>query len=443
MQSSLGKFHEAALMRLWVVALLQSQAWGVAASSLSPVQIAQLRLAAKFAPLDTEFCGSVGGLPSPADFQLAQDPLFKFFAYDTQDDLTWVLREEVQQCLESVSNSAVNGTEWVGQANLWEAAKGMFQKLGQSVDPNNWIRRQWLELNPTLAADTVLRTASYRTAPMSSYPDASLIQQPCNALSNYAYYEIALIACNNAVSDFGGTWPWRSEAIAAPVMLAFASFSMHSNPIRNPFDTNVFDPLAIRVLAFQLFQGYVRSLAVDLNEPGVAVVLGITPDEPFGDARDLVRQLHSIWSGPAAQWASAQALIESVPDFEISVSSVILILMYNLLSDTVGPGLGRFFYRELCIFLADAVVRESDGRAWDSLTYLATIIPLQLRLSPHTFFRRVPHELFLVPSTTQERLAERFFANLVRHLWTPSRPQHGNGLQPLLRVGNLVGLEGP
>ena len=351
------------LTRLFVAACLW-QACRVAAFTLSPIQIEQLRLAAKFAPLDTEFCGAISGFPGPAELNFASDPLLKFFTYDTKDDLTWVLREEVQQCLESVSNSAINGTEWVVQANLWEAAKGMFQKLGEAVGPSDWVQFpfRWVEFNPTPVEDTVLRTASYRTAPMSSYPDGAVMQQPCNSLTNYAYYEGSLVACSNELSDFGGAWPWRSEMIAAPALLAFASFSLHSNPTQTPFLTPFFDNFAIRVLLFMAFQGFVRSLAVNINEPTISAILGILPDEPYGDARVVVRQLHTIWAGPADQWATVQALDDTTPPFELSISVVVAIIFYILLTDTVGAVLASFFYPEVCVILVDAVVPDTDFR---------------------------------------------------------------------------------
>ena len=302
------------MMRLFVATLLQLRTWSVAAFTPSPLQIAQLRLAAKFAPLDTEFCSNIGGFPGPTELQYAREPLFKFFTYDLKNDLSWVFRKDVEQCLESVSNSAINGTEWVVEANLWEAAKGMFQRLGEAVGPSDWSQFFWTEDNPTPAADTVLRTASYRTAPMSSYPESSLIRQPCNTLSNYAYYEISLLACSKELSDFGGTWPWRSELVAAPALVAFASFSLHSNPVEVPFDTLFFDVIAIRALTFLAFQALVRSLAVDITDPTLTVILGLSNDNPFGDARDVVRQLHSIWAGPANQWASSEALNNTLPN---------------------------------------------------------------------------------------------------------------------------------
>ena len=349
-------------MRLFV-ALLQWHTWRLAAFTPSPIQIAQLRLAAKFATLDTEFCGAIDGLPGPTELQFAANPLFKFFAYDPKEDFTWVLREDVQQCLESVRNSNANGTEWIVQSNLWEAAKEAYQKLGEAIEgPGDWnLFQQWMERSPTPITDTVLRTATHRTAPMSSLPDHFFLQQPCNSFSNYAYYEISLEACSNDFNDFDATWPWKSEVIAGGALLAFGSFAMHSNPIESAaLNTGFFDVFAIQVLFFLLYQGYVRTLAVNASEPAIGIILGVFPDQPFGDARDVMRQLQSIVGGPASGWVSATALEEASPTYQLGASALVAVMLYTSLSETVGPVFTPVLYREICIFLVESLLAEED-----------------------------------------------------------------------------------
>ena len=350
-------------MRVIVGVLLQWRTWRLAASfTPSPVQIAQLRLAAKFAPLDTEFCGAIDGLPGPAELQFAANPLFKFFTYDTNEDFTWVLREDVQQCLESVRNSNANGTEWIVQPSLWEAAELMYFKLGDTITPGDWLNQGWIEDNPTPVTSTVLRTASYRTAPMSSMPDQSFLQQPCNSLSNYAYYEISLEACKGDISDLGGTWPWQNEMTAVGALLAFGSFALHSNGARNPINSAFLDGFSIRCMFFLLFQAFVRNFAVDTGEPALQTILGVFPDQPFGDSRDVIRQFQTILGGPTSGWNSATDLDDALPEYELSAAAIVSLALYLQLIDTVGPVFTPLLYGEVCSFLVDALVPDRFSR---------------------------------------------------------------------------------
>eukprot|EP00438_Fugacium_kawagutii_P022155 Skav235753 [mRNA] locus=scaffold803:121273:121854:+ [translate_table: standard] len=64
--------------------------------------------------------------------------------------------------------------------------------------PNLWWRQSWFEHNPVKNSDTVLGSSPGLTAPISNMSMEAWEQQPCNAFSNAAFFEISIQACKTA-----------------------------------------------------------------------------------------------------------------------------------------------------------------------------------------------------------------------------------------------------
>ena len=81
----------------------------------------------------------------------------------------------------------------------------IYKQLGDTARPSHWWKQGWFEHNPVQNNETVLGISPSATAPMSSMSDEAWEQQPCNAFSNAAFFEVSLQACKTA-SAWGQDW---------------------------------------------------------------------------------------------------------------------------------------------------------------------------------------------------------------------------------------------
>lgn len=227
----------------------------------------------------------------------------------------------------------------------------IYRKLGETATPNQWFRQSWIEHHPVINADTVLGLAKNESAPISSMSDTAWEQQPCNAFSNAAFFEVSIQACSSVVEDFGGSWNYRDELVAAAALMAFGSFAMHGNPasgkyhevtgsavgvsypvnenetnLSMPYDTSMFDRVSMDVLFFVLFQATVRCMAEDPTDPSLKPVIGLFEDPelaPLGcdnmycDAREITRMYQNALNADTDQWYIAHSLRNVVPGHQV------------------------------------------------------------------------------------------------------------------------------
>ena len=83
-------------------------------------------------------------------------------------------------------------------------APRIYRKLGDTARPDKWFRQAWIEYHPVLNSETVLGLGKNESAPMSSMSLEASQQQPCNAFSNAAFFEVSIQACNSPVQERRG-----------------------------------------------------------------------------------------------------------------------------------------------------------------------------------------------------------------------------------------------
>lgn len=157
-------------------------------------------------------CPGINQEPTDLERDFASKPYYKYFTYDTYDARTWSTLAGLDTCLRSVTD------EWIGASDLWEANQLLFERFGQQVDKSMWWKQLWIEWDPLPDNKTILSTFPQASAPMSSMPPSSWIQQPCNAMSNAAYFEVSLYAC-------------QAASVAMAVCLGIVLFSFHCSNI--------------------------------------------------------------------------------------------------------------------------------------------------------------------------------------------------------------------
>ena len=83
----------------------------------------------------------------------------------------------------------------------------IYKQLGDTARPDQWWKQGWFEHNPVQNNATVLGISPSASSPISSMSDEAWEQQPCNAFSNAAFFEISIQACKTAsASDV--RWMW-------------------------------------------------------------------------------------------------------------------------------------------------------------------------------------------------------------------------------------------
>ena len=220
-----------------------------------------------------------------------------------------------------------------------------------------WWRQAWIEHNPLRNSETILGLNKSISAPMSAMSPNAWQQQPCNAFSNAAFFEVALHACRTSLSDYKKTWAWKDEIITAAALMAFGSFAMHGNPSSGmyheatgstdpdassqmAYDTAMFDRVSMDVIFFTLFQSIVRAWASDPRDAvALKPILGLVQDPslaPLGcdmmycDSRLMVRQFQRVLTGPTSNWKQIHDFRSRAAWLVIIVISIIdlLILLF-------------------------------------------------------------------------------------------------------------------
>lgn len=367
---------------------------------LSPEQIAQLQGAAisMSVPGMAEGCTGLNQDPTDVEMDFAANAYWKYFTYDTYDPRTWVTLGDLETCLRSVPGGDVN--EWVGAPDLWEAMTLIFKQLGDTAQPNHWWKQSWFEHNPVKNSDTVLGSAPGATAPISSMSTEAWEQQPCNAFSNAAFFEISLQACKTASTqhfgDFSGTWPWKNEIIAAGALMAYGSFAMHGNPSSGnwheasgsihknvsrdlPYDTSMMDRVSMDVLFFVFFQAIVRAVARDPTDTeALKPVLGLLKSDdlaPLGcdnmycDARDSIHLYQKTLAGPTSEWYKIDDMRYGIPNYELSSVGLVLVAIRAIMSDDLFGSAGMSAYTGVCSALVLSLMPNKDEAVWAEANY--------------------------------------------------------------------------
>ncbi|CAJ1434824.1 unnamed protein product, partial [Effrenium voratum] len=312
-------------------------------------------------------------------------PYWKYFTYDTFDKRSWVTLENLEACMRTVPGGDTN--PWVMATDLWEAHVEIYKKLGASTAPSMWWKQGWIEREPVQNFDSVLGTAFAAAAPMSSMGTAAWLQQPCNALSNAAFFEVSLMACNAAsVDDYGGSFPWRSEIIAAGALMAFGSFAMHGNPSGGAYheysgstevdssrdmayDTAMFDRYSMDVLFFVFFQANVRAMAADPQDANLKRIIGLVKDDrlcalnddcTYGDSRAAIHIYQQILGGPVDQWKDVIPLRDTVPEYKVAATGLVLVSLRAIISDELFGSAAAEMYTMLCNQITLALVTPED-----------------------------------------------------------------------------------
>lgn len=358
---------------------------------LSNEQIAQLQGAAisMSVPGTDEGCTGLGKNPTDVEMDFAANAYWKYFTYDTYDPRTWVTLGDLETCLRSVPGTGVN--DWVGASDLWEAMNLIFKQLGDTARPEHWWRQSWFEHNPVKNNDTVLGTAPGATAPISSMSNEAWEQQPCNAFSNAAFFEISLQACKTASTqhfgDFGGTWSWKDEIITAAALMAYGSFAMHGNPASGDwheasgsihknasrdlnYDTSMMDRVSMDVLFFVFFQAMVRAVARDpTNVEALKPVLGLEKkpqladlgcDSMYCDARESIREYQKILAGPTSEWYKINDMRAGIPNYETASVGLVLVAIRAIMSDELFGSAGMSAYTAVCSVLVLSLMPNKD-----------------------------------------------------------------------------------
>lgn len=365
--------------------LAGSLAWTASCITLTPQNAEELRKAAEESSFNPLACPGIDEEPTDTEKDFATDPVWKYFTYDTFDSRTWKVLDGLETCLRSVPGGTTN--PWVGAADLWEAQELIYRQLGETAGPHIWRRQGWIEHDPIANNKTVLGLSATLSAPMSSIGAQSSLQQPCNALSNAAFFEVSLTACEMTLSDFGGSWPWRDEIIAAGALMAFGSFAMHGNPVyttnaddplNNVYDTGMMDRVSMDVLFFGFHQAAVRFMAVDPNDPNLGVILGVlqgSPDDPetrglcqltpgctYGDAREAIRLYEQVLAGPPSGWGVVNDMRYSVPEYRIAAVAMTLMAIRGIVNDELFGAVAPEGFALVCSVIVDALVTPDSAR---------------------------------------------------------------------------------
>lgn len=333
-------------------------------------QEAFIRQVAQSATFSDNACPGMDDPLTDTEVIYASDAAFKFFGYDTHDTNSWALLQNLQGCLEVVS-----GYDWLGgQPNLWEASKQPYIHLARVVDPRMWesgVGSEYQEDNPVNTSETIIGSAA--AVVMSSFardaPGLSL-KQPCNALSNAAFYQLALTVCSEPLPSIGG-WTWDIEARAAANLLAFGSFAFHGNPFGgadppagydgpwSPISTHFLDVIGMQVYFYLLHQATVHSIVSPSTPTEDKVgLLKIGVDGYLEDARVAVQNLTRVFTqGPETWKAEAEPLAQQMPTYTVSAVGTTLILLRAMLHDELfGRPVAMAMYELICSGLVDALL---------------------------------------------------------------------------------------
>ncbi|CAK9022626.1 unnamed protein product [Durusdinium trenchii] len=358
--------------------------------ALTSKQKSELQIAATTAVLPSEStCPGMNEEPTDTEKDFATNPYWKYFTYDTFDSHSWVTLNNLEECMRRVKGGGSN--DWVGADDLWEAHKLIYQQFGDTARPTMWWKQGWIEYSPVKNSATVLGLAKEATAPMSSMSEEAWEQQPCNAFSNAAFFEVSLAACQaedegNFV-DYSGTWSWRDEVIAAGALMAYGSFAMHGNPSSGQYhegiisddpnastdmgyDTAMFDRVSMDVLFFVFYHSIVRAMAIDpTDEASLKPILGLIKNEqlaPLGcdnmycDSRLIVREYQRILTGPTENWHVIHDMRNMVPDYKTASVGLVLVSIRAILSDELFGSSSMNAYSQICGILIGSLL-PGDG----------------------------------------------------------------------------------
>lgn len=165
----------------------------------------------------------------------ASEPQLKFLSYDLRDHRTWAGLNGLKNCLQRLPPNKFGLTRFRRRVpNVWQAQKRAYRQLGQSMRRAWWKENGYLENNAMRVSRTILGLQNRRgkrlSAPMSSMPPNSWLKEPCNSVSNAAYYEASLDACRIPANRMPSNFHWKDEMAAAMAALAFGSFGRPAAP---------------------------------------------------------------------------------------------------------------------------------------------------------------------------------------------------------------------
>jgi len=252
------------LFALTLLAMVDSKSY----DWLTQTQKSDLQRVAQLAELPE--CEDTGN-PTEIEIDYATDALVKFFPFTNAGE-SW-LGEDLQSCLETVKDK-----EWLGQySNAWEWAVGMTKEFAEHADSEKWIAAQALEYN-VVNADDIIPANHSVSGPLADFKWSGhtlKLMEPCNAVSNMAYYWVGLQVCSSQGSP--PNFDWRDEMIATSHFLMFGSFAMHGNRLGtgNPVFTQGLDAKAMNVAFNLYYQAAVHSLVQTSDPADLSQVLSL------------------------------------------------------------------------------------------------------------------------------------------------------------------------
>eukprot|EP00930_Biecheleria_cincta_P001951 TRINITY_DN103022_c0_g1_i1.p1 TRINITY_DN103022_c0_g1~~TRINITY_DN103022_c0_g1_i1.p1 ORF type:complete len:802 (-),score=154.15 TRINITY_DN103022_c0_g1_i1:195-2600(-) len=362
----------------------------------------ELRQAALAAKFDESTCSGAGSDVTDTESDFIADGQRKYFTYDLKEVRSWTQLQGLRTCLESVKGHA-----WLrGRENLWKVHEWAYGQLGQNVNLQQLDRQGWLEYNPVSSTNSVLAFDAVATAPMSSFSNS--LQQPCNALSNAAFYEVSLDVCNTSSFAAPGGWSWKDEIIAAGAGMAFGSFAMHAAPTSDSnlvmpanqsvwasYSTGGFDTAAMNVLFYVLFQAQVRSFLASSDVAAVEPILKFasTGANYAGDAAAVSQRYVETMASATAEWQDGIAwLVQNCPNYMLSAIGIVLVNIRAIVHPEIfGTNAAEKLYGVVCSILFKSLMSDGEtkvpmfcaaGSSWyTAITTISWRVPKDLHTS--------------------------------------------------------------
>eukprot|EP00930_Biecheleria_cincta_P039957 TRINITY_DN27417_c0_g1_i1.p1 TRINITY_DN27417_c0_g1~~TRINITY_DN27417_c0_g1_i1.p1 ORF type:complete len:835 (-),score=96.05 TRINITY_DN27417_c0_g1_i1:306-2810(-) len=339
-------------------------------AALTSSQQSTLRLWVEKTTFDASTCPGANDAPTDTERDYASEAMDKFFEFDTHNADSWAGISTLQTCLERVANKTWLG----GKANLYEASKAAFATFGQSTSDSYWDGCcHYTENNPVRASASVL-SSDANTGPMKFYHNASRnssMHQPCNALSNAAYFHIPLEVCRVSVfPSLAGSFTWADEVMAMGTALALGSFTMHSNPYTagGPpngwrMSTQDMDTGAMDALFLLFHHASVYNLAsASTSAESLSVVLSLGGLAPV-DVRPSVHNLIEAFAGDIAGWQTAVTSAKaSLPAYMLPALGIVLVNLYIIFNEEVFGTAGLHLYELVCTHLFKAMMPQETSQ---------------------------------------------------------------------------------
>ena len=148
-----------------------------------------------------------------------------------------------------------------------------------------------------------------------------LVYEPCNTVSNAAYYRTAANLCDGTSDMSRGD---RDAVVAAVAHMAYGSSFWHGSHTRLG---NVADNGLIQVIAYADYQVMVRHLVGGGNATRDRVLLSLSSSRDRPSAADAARGLTDLFlTRPVDEWTDYIAAID-VPDYFTTFAAIVLELL--------------------------------------------------------------------------------------------------------------------